>query len=268
MSGGGVGNVLSTGASLAAGQSPIGAFGSALGSQLLSGGGGGGSGAAGSAANPYGIGTRNQTQLVGPNAGVNPATSQFFNNQPRPQVQPQPQVLPQVQPQVGARLFNGIVTPNTIGPNGLPVGGGMPAQGAGTPTTYLPPPTTAPTFAQNYMNELAAAAAANPRPVGGGFGLLGTGMPAQQPQVQQLIGGRSLGAPDLSQDAYNRMMAMTSFSGAPPTYEQWVQQRSAMQNPMNMPAVFPPKPGVFGPQVRPAQGLGLAGLAGMLQGYK
>jgi hypothetical protein len=58
MSGGGVGNVLSTGASLAAGQSPIGAFGSALGSQLLSGGGGGGSGAAGSAANPYGIGTR------------------------------------------------------------------------------------------------------------------------------------------------------------------------------------------------------------------
>ena len=46
----------------------------------------------------------------------------------------QPQMPPQggkggVQPQTlqpGAQIFNGTVTPNTIGPNGLPVGGTMP----------------------------------------------------------------------------------------------------------------------------------------------
>jgi hypothetical protein len=283
MSGGGVGNVLSTGASLAAGQSPIGAFGSALGSQLLSGGGGGGSGAAGSAANPYGLGTRNQTQLVGPMAGINPASPAYNimmqQQQARPQVQPQPQV-------------------QNLSP--------IPA-----PTQITPP-----AFYQNYMDEMArinqpalggGVFSQRPQPLvqqpmGGGISQedlraladraramgpmpYNTTPDLSRPLVQQPMGGGRLGAPDLSQDAYNRHMATALYrAGTAPTYEQWVQQSSA---PKPMPAVFPPKPGVFGPQVqpdrrilpmpprpvpmpaaqtRPAQGLGLAGLAGMLKG--
>jgi hypothetical protein len=119
-----------------------------------------------------------------------------------------------------------------------------------------------------------------------------------RPLVQLPMGGGSLGAPDLSQEGYRRHLATALYRSQAdvPSYEQWVQQRSAMQNPMNTLAGFPPKPGIFGPQVQPDRrilpmpprmdprqmrdyqkdmrkgdmsprpGLGLAGLAGMLRG--
>ena len=128
--GGGLGSVLGTAGSIAAGSNPIGAFGSTLAGQALQGGGGGGSGGGNPNAplarnTPSIVGNQNQTALTGYYAGMNPA-SIAYNQMQQQQMQPQVQ-QPQVQqPQVGATLFNGTVTPNTIGPNGLPVGG-MPA---------------------------------------------------------------------------------------------------------------------------------------------
>lgn len=105
---GGLGSVLGTAGSIAAGGSPLGAFGSTLGSQLLQGGGGGGSGGGGSGGG-VGIGTQNQTQIVGPFAGMNPASIPYQQELLRMQQQQQEQqqaqqptapVQPQVQPQV------------------------------------------------------------------------------------------------------------------------------------------------------------------------
>ena len=105
-----------------------------------------------------------------------------------------------------------------------------------------------------------------PMPPGGGY-------PAMQPQVQQLAPGQV--APDpTSRQAYDRMMAVTSFSGSPPTYEQFVQNRL---NQPQMPQVMPQKPGVpMSPQVLPQKPMpanmapqpvqGLAGLQNMLYG--
>jgi hypothetical protein len=70
----------------------------------------------------------------------------------------QPQTL-----QPGAQIFNGTVTPNTIGPNGLPVGGTMPAgyngpippQGGKFPGNPQQPTTSnIPGYAQPYVNAL------------------------------------------------------------------------------------------------------------------
>jgi hypothetical protein len=260
MSGGGVGNVLSTGASLAAGQSPIGAFGSALGSQLLSGGGGGGGGPGAPGGNIGGIGRQNQTQITGPYAGMNPASIAYQQEMQRAQQQQmQPQVQPQVLPQVQQPL-QGLFGNTTQADRAALLGG------------VQQPTQTQLQQIQQGMEQL------RQQPMGGGVFSQGQ-QPFERPLVQQPFGGGRLGAPDLSQDAYNRHMATALYrAGTAPTYEQWVQQSSA---PKPMPAVFPPKPGVFGPQVqpdrrilpmpatqtRPAQSLGgLAGLAGMLKG--
>jgi hypothetical protein len=65
--------------------------------------------------------------------------------------------------QPGAQIFNGTVTPNTIGPNGLPVGGTMPAgyngpipsQGGKFPGNPQQPTTSnIPGYAQPYVNAL------------------------------------------------------------------------------------------------------------------
>lgn len=140
--------------------------------------------------------------------------------------------------QPGATIFNGVVTPNTIGPNGQPVGGTMPggkAPGAVQPTQPQVPAqggkggtSNVPGYAQPYVNALT-------------------------PQVQQLAPGQvpPQGGKGTSRQDYDRMMAQTSFSGAPPTYEQFVQNRL---NRPQMPQVMPQKPGVpMQPQV-PAQG--------------
>lgn len=81
--GGGITKPLSTAASIGMGQSPMGAFGSTLGSQVIGdafggGGGGGGTGGAGGNLGGFpGIGTQNQTQILGPFAGVNPASPAY-----------------------------------------------------------------------------------------------------------------------------------------------------------------------------------------------
>ena len=262
MSGGGVGNVLSTGASLAAGQSPMGAFGSALGSQLLSGG-GGGSGAGAPAGGIGGIGRQNQTQLVGPMAGVNPASPAYNimmqQQQPRPQVLPQvtPQVTPQVPmqtSQLGSQIQSLLNTPGQVGQLG-----GMPAlrrdpqvaelirqgnmQGAMDLQDSLAIKNgvdIAPRPFAGQGNDLRSGF--DPVPFRGGMGLGGVG------QVQQALGGfpgRLGGAPDLSQDAYRQHLATALYRSQAdiPSYDQWVQQRSA---PKPMPQVFPQKPGVPG----------------------
>ena len=163
--GGGITKPLSTAASIGMGQSPMGAFGSTLGSQVIGdafGGGGGGNagGAGGNLGGFPGIGTQNQTQIFGPFAGVNPASPAYNIMQdnrfgmPAGSAQPtQPQTQ---QPQVGATLFNGTVTPNTIGPDGLPVGGGV-QQG---PHMFNP-------AMMPYMQEMVQAQA-NPRQVNPG----------------------------------------------------------------------------------------------------
>jgi hypothetical protein len=104
---GGLGSVLGTAGSIAAGGSPLGAFGSTLGSQLLQGGGGGGgSGGAGNVMNDVGgVGNQNQTQIVGPLAGMNPASIPYQQELLRMQQQQQEQQQAQqptapVQPQV------------------------------------------------------------------------------------------------------------------------------------------------------------------------
>lgn len=260
MSGGGAGNVLSTGASLAAGQSPLGAFGGALGSQLLSGGGGGGSGAGAPAGGIGGIGRQNQTQLVGPMAGVNPASPAYnimMQQQARPQVLPQvtPQVTPQVPmqtSQLGSQIQSLLNTPGQVGqapfqaPNGNFGVSGEPTQ------SYMQGPMRDNRFPIQFdtFNR------PQTLPPQGGFP------------------GRLGGAPDLSQDAYRRHLATAFYRSQAdiPSYDQWVQQSSA---PKPMPQVQPmPRPG---PQVQPirrplpmpvgqpAMG-GLAGLANMLKG--
>jgi len=65
--------------------------------------------------------------------------------------------------QPGSQIFGGTVTPNTIGPNGLPVGGTMPAgynnpipsQGGKFPANPQQPTTSnIPGYAQPYVNAL------------------------------------------------------------------------------------------------------------------
>jgi len=214
----------------------------------------------------------------------------------------QPQVPPQggkggvQQPQntlqPGSRIFGGTVTPNTIGPNGLPIGGTMPAgyngpmppqggKGAVQPPIQPPiqPPVqpTAPArdgvldrMFPNYtpprppMPPQGGKGAGQPGQVPGGKG---AGQPgqvpaqggktpltpqqqadlapyintavnnAQQPQVPAQGGKAPL---DTSRQAYDQMMAVTSYGpGGPPSYEQFVQQRTAPR-----PQVLPQKPGV------------------------
>lgn len=137
----GLGNVLSTAGSLAMGGSPAGAFGGALGSQLLQGGGGGGRGGSGGGmgSNVNGIGNQNQTQITGPYAGMNPASPAYKimqqqaaqQQQMQPQVQqPAPQVqqpLPPVQQGMGPKGLGGVGKPQ------LPLPQGFPSQGQGFP---------------------------------------------------------------------------------------------------------------------------------------
>jgi len=84
--------------------------------------------------------------------------------------------------QPGSQIFGGTVTPNTIGPNGLPVGGTMPAgyngpipsQGGKFPANPQQPTTSnIPGYAQPYVNAL------TPQ--------------VQPPPGQQIIGFRSPG---------------------------------------------------------------------------
>jgi hypothetical protein len=103
MSGGGLGSVLGTAGSIAAGGSPLGAFGSTLGSQVAGnmfggGGGGGGSGPGAPGGNIGGVGRQNQTQITGPYAGMNPASPAYnFMRQQEMQRAQQQQMQPQVQ---------------------------------------------------------------------------------------------------------------------------------------------------------------------------
>ena len=73
-------------------------------------------------------------------------------------------------------------------------------------------------------------------------GMLGGGGNPMQPQVQQLAPGQvpAQGGKGTSRQDYDRMMAQVSFAPGttPPTYEQFVQQRTAPQ----MPQVMPMKP--------------------------
>jgi hypothetical protein len=138
-------------------------------------------------------------------------------------------VGPQNTLQPGSQIFGGTVTPNTIGPNGLPVGGTMPAgytspipaQGGKAQNPDGTRTGTLPGYAQPYVNDLFS----------------------QQAQVQQRAPGQvpAQGGKGTSQQDYDRMMAQSSFSGAPPTYEEFVQNRL---NPKPMPQVMPQKPGV------------------------
>jgi hypothetical protein len=238
MSGGGVGNVLSTGASLAAGQSPLGAFGSALGSQLLSGsGGGGGSGAGAPAGGIGGIGRQNQTQLVGPMAGVNPASPAYNIMM---QQQSRPQVLPQVTPQVQQPA------PQAVPPQALP-----------------------PAFYQNYLRDVQQLGQAPFQAPNGNFGVaggMGGGLPAQGGGPAPFVPfnqwvqsqNQNPNVPALTtqqlQDKYKAEMTGLGGMGL-----GGVGQVQPMPRP--------------GPQVQPirrplpmSQMGGLAGLAGMLQG--
>lgn len=93
--GGGLGSVLGTAGSIAAGGNPIGAFGSTLAGQALQGGGGGGSGGGNPNAplarnTPSIVGNQNQTALTGYYAGMNPA-SIAYNQMQQQQMQPQVQ---------------------------------------------------------------------------------------------------------------------------------------------------------------------------------
>ncbi len=209
MSGGGVGNTTNT--------SNVGGLGSAMG-QLRP------------QVQPIQIG-----QAAGnPFGGGNPAVNQFFNNQPRPQVLPQvtPQVqqpAPQAVPSAYQNYMQAIVGNPQLGGMGISgVTGGMPAQGMGTPTTYLPPPTTQ----TEAINRLGGMGIAGVRqlPFQGGMGLGGVGR-----------------VPDYAQPYYQDLLRR--------------QQQPLVSLPRQQPQVQPmPRPQLGG--------MGLAGLANAMRGRR
>lgn len=210
--GGGITKPLSTAASIGMGQSPMGAFGSTLGSQVMGdafggGGGGGGTGSAGGNLGGFpGIGTQNQTQILGPFAGVNPASPAYnimqdnrFGMPAGAPSQPQTQ-----QPQVGATLFNGTVTPNTIGPDGLPVGGGV-QQG---PRMFNPAMMP---YMQEMVQQSDAMGAMPPRQVNPGPVPMGNpGKPAFNPSYPLANPGKPAFNP-----SFPRAQATNTFPGLP-----------------------------------------------------
>jgi hypothetical protein len=101
-----------------------------------------------------------------------------------------------------------------------PAPGQVPAQGGKAQNPDGTYTGTLPGYAQPYVNSM-----------------------MDQPQVQQRAPGQvpAQGGKGTSQQDYDRMMAQSSFSGAPPTYEEFVQNRL---NPKPMPQVMPQKPGV------------------------
>jgi hypothetical protein len=140
-------------------------------------------------------------------------------------------------PQVADRTFQpqpyqpiGVNNP-PFNPNPVqPTPGNMPAQGKGAGT-----PSNIPGYAQPYVNDLFSQQAQVQQRAPGqvpaqGFGQqLSNGTYANQMPI------------DTSRQAYDNMMAQSQFTpGGAPSYEQFVQQRTAPQ----MPQSLPQKPGL------------------------